>query len=74
MFETVVRPAMISGAETWATTKKRLYVNEMRMLRWMDVWDDRDKIKKNSTCTREKQPEWRIYQAVTDKWFGGVRT
>ena len=34
---TVIRPAMIYGAETWTTTKReeeRLNVNEMRMLRW----------------------------------------
>ena len=35
---TVVRPAMMYGAETWAVTKaqeKKLDVAEMRMLRWM---------------------------------------
>ena len=34
---TVIRPALIYGAETWTTTKRgeeRLNVNEMRMLRW----------------------------------------
>ena len=34
----VIRPAMIYGAETWDTTKrqeKRIEVTEMRMLRWM---------------------------------------
>ena len=38
VYRTVVRPAMLYGAETWATTKRqesRSEVNEMRMLRWM---------------------------------------
>ena len=38
VYKTVVRPALLYGAETWATTRgqeARLEVNEMRMLRWM---------------------------------------
>ena len=34
VYRTVVRPAMLYGAETWATTKRqesRIEVNEMRM-------------------------------------------
>ena len=43
----MVRPALVSGAETWATTKSqegRLEVNEMMMLRRI-VWsqDEREK-------------------------------
>ena len=37
IYTTVVRPALIYGAEAWTTTKReeeRLNVNEMRMLRW----------------------------------------
>ena len=37
-YRTVKRPALVYGADTWATTKcqeMRLDVNEMRMLRWM---------------------------------------
>ena len=38
VYKTVIRPAMLYGAETWATTKrqeKRIEVTEMRMLQWM---------------------------------------
>ena len=38
MYKTVVRPAMLHGAETWGTRKahdRKLDVNEMKMLRWM---------------------------------------
>ena len=38
VYKTVVRPALVYGAETWATTRgqeARLEVNEMRMLRCM---------------------------------------
>ena len=38
VYTTVVRPAMMYGAETWAVKKaqeKKLDVAEMRMLRWM---------------------------------------
>ena len=46
--KTVVRPALLYGAETWATTRgqeARLEVNEMRMLRWMCGVTRRDKIR-----------------------------
>ena len=36
VYKTVVRPALLYGADTWATTRgqeARLEVNEMRMLR-----------------------------------------
>ena len=48
VYRTVVRPAMIYGAETWATTKRqesRIEVNEMRMLRWMCGVTRKDKIR-----------------------------
>ena len=38
VYRTVVRPAILYGAETWTTIKRqesRIEVNEMRMLRWM---------------------------------------
>ena len=38
MFKSVVRPAMLYGAETWPikkTQENKLVFAEMRMLRWM---------------------------------------
>ena len=48
VYKTVVRPALLYGADTWATTRgqeARLEVNEMRMLRWMCGVTRRDKIR-----------------------------
>ena len=48
VYRTVVRPAMLYGAETWATTKRqesRIEVNEMRMMRWMCGVTRKDKIR-----------------------------
>ena len=47
VYKTVVRPALLYGAETWATTRgqeARLEVNEMTMLRWMCGVTRRDRI------------------------------
>ena len=46
--KTVIKPAMLYAAETWATIKKqekRIEVNEMRMLRWMCGVTRNDKIR-----------------------------
>ena len=48
VYKTVVRPALLYGAETWATTRgqeARLEVNEMTMLRWMCGVTRRDTIR-----------------------------
>ena len=48
VYKTVARPALLYGAETWATTRgqeARLEVYEMRMLRWMCGVTRRDKIR-----------------------------
>ena len=48
VYKTVVRPALLYGAETWATTRGQeagLEVNEMRMLRWICGVTRRDKIR-----------------------------
>ena len=47
VYRTVVRPALMYGAETWALKKaqeKKLEVAEMRMLRWMCGVTKLDKI------------------------------
>ena len=47
-YRTVVRPALLYGAETWALKKaqeKKLEVAEMRMLRWMCGVTKLDKIR-----------------------------
>ena len=47
--KTVVRPALLYGADTWPTTRgqeARLEVNGMRMLRWMCGVTRRDNILK----------------------------
>ena len=59
VYKTVVRKALLYGAETWATTRgqeARLEVNEMRMLRWMGGVTRRDKIR-NEHMTGTTQ-EW----------------
>ena len=48
VYRTVVRPALMYGAETWALKKaqeKKLEVAEMRMLRWMCRVTKLDKIR-----------------------------
>ena len=48
IYKTVVRPALLYSADTWATTRgqeARLEVNEMRMLRWMCIVTRRAKIR-----------------------------
>lgn len=49
VYRTVVRPAMMYGAETWPVKKeqeKKLDVAEMKMLRWMCGVTKMDKIRK----------------------------
>ena len=48
VYKTVVRPAIMYGAETWAVKKaqeKKLDVAEMRMLRWMSGVTKLDRIR-----------------------------
>ena len=58
IYKNVVRPALLYGAETWATTRgqeARLEVNEMRILRWMCGVTRRDKIRNEHI---RGQQEW----------------
>ena len=48
VYKTIVRPAMVYGAETWAVKKaheKKMEVAEMKMLRWMSGVTRLDKIR-----------------------------
>ena len=79
VYKTVVRPALLYGAETWATTKgleARLEVNEMRMLRWMcgvirREWDHTQNEHIRGT-TRVVQASKKITEQRL-KWYGHVR-
>ena len=76
VYKTVVRPALLYGAETWATTRgqeARLEVNEMRMLRWMCGVTRRDKIRNDHIrgTTRVVQASKKITEKRL-KWYGHV--
>ena len=74
--KTVVRPAMMYGAETWAvkkTQEKKLDVAEMRMLRWMCGVTRRDKIRNETIRGTVKVRE--ISDKIQEsrlKWYGHV--
>ena len=76
VYKTVVRPALIYGAETWAAKKaheKKLDVAEMRMLRWMCGVTKLDMIP--NTRIREMTKVGEISGKVQEKrlkWFGHV--
>ena len=77
VYEPVVRPALLYGAETRATTRgqeARLEVNEMRMLRWMCGVTRRDTILNEHTrwTTRVGQASTKITEKRL-KWYGHVR-
>ena len=77
VYKTVDRPALLYGAETWATTKKqeaRLEVNAMRMLRWMRGVTMRDKIRNEHIrwTTRVVQASKKLAEKRL-KWYGHVR-
>ena len=76
VYRTVVRPAMLYGAETWATTKRqesRIEVNEMRMLRWMCGVTRKDKIRNEHIrgTTKVVQASRKITERRL-KWYGHV--
>ena len=66
MYRTVVRPALMYGAETWALKKgqeNKLDVSEMRMPRWMCGVTKLDKIRnekiRRTTKVGESQRKYR---------------
>ena len=76
VYKTVVRPAMMYGAETWAVKKaqeKKLDVTEMRMLRWMSGVTKLDRIRNERIRGTTKVGE--ISKKVQEsrlKWYGHV--
>ena len=76
--KTVVRPALLYGSETWATTEgqeARLDLNEMRMLRWMCRVTRRDKIRTEHIrgTTRVAQVSKKIAEKrLESEWYGHV--
>ena len=76
VYKTVVRPALLYGAETWATTRGQeagLEVKEMRMLRWVCGVTRRDKIRNEHIIgtTRVVQASKKITEKRL-KWYGQV--
>ena len=77
VYKTVVRPALLYGAETWATTRGqevRQEVHQMRMLRWMCGVTRRDTIRNEHIrgTTRVVQASKKIIEKRL-KWYGHVR-
>ena len=76
VYKTVIRPAMLYGEETWATTKrqeKRIEVTEMRMPRWMGGVTRKDKIRNEHIrgTTRVAQASKKITERRLN-WYGHV--
>ena len=77
VYKTVVRPALLYGAVTWATMRgqeARLEVNETRMLRWMCSVTRRNHIQNEHIreTTRVVQTSKKITEQRL-KWCGYVR-
>ncbi|KAI5728881.1 hypothetical protein M8J77_001642 [Diaphorina citri] len=76
IYKTVVRPAMLYGAETWPIKKRqedRMNVAEMRMLRWMCGVTRMDRIR--NTRIRGSVKVTEISKKVQERrlqWFGHV--
>ena len=76
VYKTVVRPAMMYGAETWAVKKakeKKLDVAEMRMLRWMSGVTKLDRIRNERIrgTTRVGEISKKVQESRL-KWYGHV--
>ena len=79
VYKPVVRPALLYGAETWATTRgqeARLEVNEMRMLRWMCCVTRRDNIRNEHIRGTTRVVQLQASKKIREKrlkWYGHVR-
>ena len=76
VYKTVVRPAMMYSAETWAVKKaqgKKLDVAEMRMLRWMSGVTKMDRIRneRNRGTTKVGEISKKVHESRL-KWYGHV--
>ena len=76
VYKTVVRPAMMYGADTWAVKKaqeKKLDVAEMRMLIWMSGVTKLDRIRNERIRGTTKVGEIsKKVQEIRLKWYGHV--
>ena len=76
IYTTVIRPALIYGAETWTTTKReeeRLNVNEMRMLRWSCGVTRKDRVPNKNIRGSLKVAE--VRKKIMERqlmWYGHV--
>ena len=72
----MVRPALLYGAENWATTRgqeERLEVNWMRMLRWMCGVTRRDHIQNEHIRGTNVAEASKKFTEQRLKWYGRVR-
>ena len=76
VYRTVVRPALVYGADTWALKKaqeNKLEVAEMRMLRWMCGVTKLDKIRNERIRRTTKVGEiTKKVQEIRLMWYGHV--
>ena len=75
VYKTVIRPAMLYGAETWATTKrqeKRIKVTEMRMLRWMCGVTRKNKTGMNTSGEQQECACFQKDHLEKIDWYGHV--
>ena len=75
VYRTVVRPALVYGAETLALKKaqeKKLEVAEMRMLRWMCRVTKQDNRNERIRGTTKVGEITKKVQERRSKWYGPV--
>ena len=76
VYKTVLRPAMMYGAETWAVKKaqeKKFDVAEMKILRWMSGVTKLDRIRneRNRGTTKVGEISKKVQESRL-KWYGHV--